>query len=108
MSNELTAIKIRISRIAGFVSDISSKGGFSFNQRPVVMVQENPNTSSFYIYMVEIFTKPGTASEVVREHIGKTTGMMPLLYMIMDYGKTSYPIKLGANLISELIEYVKN
>jgi hypothetical protein len=41
-------------------------------------LQENPNTSPFY--MVEIFTKPGTDSEAVREHIWNMTGMVPAIY----------------------------
>jgi hypothetical protein len=39
---------------------------------------ENPNTAPFY--MVEIFTKPGTDSEALRQHIWNTTGMMPAIY----------------------------
>jgi hypothetical protein len=39
---------------------------------------ENPNTAPFY--MVEIFTKPETDSEALRQRIWNTTGMMPAIY----------------------------
>jgi hypothetical protein len=40
--------------------------------------QEDPKVSP--IYMVEVFTKPGTDSEAVRQRIWNATGMMPAIY----------------------------
>ena len=44
----------------------------------LVRLNENPDKSPFY--MVEIFTKPGTDSEALRQRIWNTTGMMPAIY----------------------------
>src|ERR687896_2132568 len=41
---------------------------------------ENPNPNAAPFYMVEIFTKPGTDSEALRQRIWNTTGMMPAIY----------------------------
>jgi hypothetical protein len=41
---------------------------------------ENPNPNAAPFYMVEIFTKPGTDSEALRQRVWNTTGMMPAIY----------------------------
>jgi hypothetical protein len=40
--------------------------------------QQDPKVSP--IYMVEVFTKPGTDSEAIRQRIWNATGMMPAIY----------------------------
>lgn len=44
----------------------------------LVRQQEDPAVAP--IYMVEVFTKPGTDSQALRERIWNTTGMMPAIY----------------------------
>jgi hypothetical protein len=44
----------------------------------LVRQQEDPKVAP--IYMVEVFTKPGTDSQALRERIWNATGMMPAIY----------------------------
>ncbi|CAN5155399.1 hypothetical protein BH18THE2_BH18THE2_18760 [soil metagenome] len=44
----------------------------------LVRQQEDPKVAP--IYMVEVFTKPGTNSQALRERIWNATGMMPAIY----------------------------
>ncbi|MGA8844212.1 MAG: hypothetical protein WB511_11570 [Nitrososphaeraceae archaeon] len=60
-------------------------------------LQNDPDKSPFY--MVEIFTKPGTNSEAMRDHILQKTGMVPAIY---DNG-THYVVNQRLNL-----EYLKD
>ena len=59
-------------------------------------LQRDPEKSPFY--MVEIFTKPGTNSESMRDYILQKTGMVPAIY---DNG-THYVVNQRVNL-----EYLK-
>jgi hypothetical protein len=47
----------------------------------LIREQENPKNPPFY--MVEIFTKEGTDSEAMKNHIFNNTGMLPAIY---DHG----------------------
>jgi hypothetical protein len=47
----------------------------------LIREQENPKNPPFY--MVEIFTKEGTDSESMKNHIFNNTGMLPAIY---DHG----------------------
>jgi hypothetical protein len=48
-----------------------------------LLIRENEKSERAPFYMVEIFTKEGTDSEAMKNHIFEKTGMLPAIY---DHG----------------------
>src|SRR5919204_2622219 len=68
-----------------------------------LLVREEQKSERAPFYMVEIFTKEGTDSDAMKNHIFEKTGMLPAIY---DHG-THYVTnqRLSLEALKEICEY---
>ena len=68
-----------------------------------LLVREKEKSERAPFYMVEIFTNPGTNSEVMKDHIYTKTGMIPAIYDKGTHYVTNQ--RLTLEVLKEICDY---